>query len=150
MKYNNNFRAGIFLGKKIAERFLNEIVSAKYDFIIPVPLHPLKKAERGYNQSYYIAKGISQITKIKIGNNIVKRKRYTSTQTKLSAIERKENIRNAFTIKKIDKIRGKKIILVDDVTTTGATVTEVAKKLKKIGVSEILLLTAAIPKIEIK
>jgi ComF family protein len=145
LKYKNKFRAGIYLGKKICERFSNEIDNFNPETIIPIPLHKLKKAERGYNQSYYIAKGIGRSCGIKVKTNILKRKRYTKTQTKLSADERSENIKDAFRVKNKKAILGKNIILVDDVTTTGATTNEAAKLLKESGAKKILLLTAAIP-----
>ncbi len=148
LKYSKNFRAGIFFGEKIADKFFDEITNFNADFIIPVPLHKIKKAERGYNQSFYIAKGVNKKIPVKIRTDILKRKKYTETQTQLSSNERKANVANAFLLRKPKVISNKKIILIDDVTTTGATTSEIAKLLKSNGAEKILLLTAAIPVIE--
>ncbi len=148
LKYKNKFRIGNFFGEKLAERFENEIKNFSPDFIIPVPLHRLKKAMRGYNQSYYIAKGIAKQTGIKVNGKILVRKKFTETQTHLNAEERKLNIENAFNVRKASKIKGKRVILIDDVITTGATTSEAAKVLKENGAEKIMALSVAIPELD--
>lgn len=144
LKYMENFRIGIFLGKMSGTLLKEEIKSWDGDLLIPVPLHRLKKAERGYNQSYYIAKGISSVTKIPVEESVMKRKRFTETQTELTLEERKDNIRSAFTVSGNKKIAGKNIILVDDVITTGATISECGSVLKENGAAEIFALSVAV------
>lgn len=148
LKYEKKFRAGIFLGEKIAEKFNEKIKKFSPDMIIPVPLHKLKKAERGYNQAFYIAEGIARLTGAKVKTGVLKRVKFTETQTQLNSEERRENVKSAFEVKKKNVLKNKNVILVDDVTTTGATTTEAARELKKYGAGKIMLLTVAIPEIE--
>lgn len=144
LKYKKKYRVGLFLGRIISEYYSEQISNWNADYIIPIPLHILKKADRGYNQAYYIAKGISQNTLIPVMGKFVKRVKTTSTQTKLNKNERKENMRNAFSIPKPLKLKGKTIVLVDDVITTGSTIDECAKILKEAGAEKIYALSAGI------
>lgn len=144
LKYNGNFRVGIFLGELVGKEFREEILNWQPDLIIPVPLFHLKKAERGYNQSFYLAKGISSICKIPISTSILKRIRYTISQTELNLEERKANVKGAFDLKRSNNIELKKIILIDDVITTGATISECGKVLLSNGASKVYALSAAI------
>jgi len=144
LKYNQNFPVGKYLGKKTAEILYNKIISWEPDIIIPIPLHSLRKAERGFNQASEIAKGISEKVNIPHKSRIIKRKRFTNTQTKLSLQERKINISGAFTIRQKKYIKNKNIILVDDVITTGATISECAKLLSDNGAKNIYAVSAAI------
>jgi ComF family protein len=144
LKYNENFRVGIYIGEIIADQLINIIYSWNPDLILPIPLHSLKKAERGFNQSYYVAKGIAKIISIPIKTNIIKRIRFTETQTELHIDERKENVKNAFKVLKAKNVRGKKIILLDDVITTGATISECAKNLKESGAIKVYGLSIAL------
>lgn len=144
LKYNKKFRLGVFLGKIIAHAKHEKIIEWNTDYIIPIPLHQLKKAERGYNQSDYIAAGIGSVLRLPVKKNIIRRTRYTETQTNLNAVERKNNIEGAFNLKNVKKIADKNILLVDDVITTGATISECANVLKANGASKIFALSAAI------
>jgi len=145
LKYSNKIRIGEFFGEIIAEKYRKQLIDAKIDFLIPVPLHPIKQAERGYNQSYWISKGISKISGIKIKNNFVKRIKYTETQTHLNLHDRKLNVENAFKIKNHNQIKGKIFAIVDDVVTTGSTTSEIAKKLFENEVKAVYLISIAIP-----
>jgi ComF family protein len=142
LKYNGKFLLGKHLGELAAKQIYEEIKGWEADLIIPVPLHPLKKAERGYNQSEFICKGISSVLKIPYRTDILKRTRFTPSQTTMTFEERKENVHKAFAISK--RINGKKIIIVDDVITTGATITECARVLKGNGVDEIFAFSIAV------
>lgn len=144
LKYEENFKIGIYLGKKAAEICRRVIENWQADYLIPVPLHHLKKAERGYNQSYFIAKGFSSALNIKVNNNILKRKRYTNTQTELTLTERKNNIMDAFEPRNSKLIKAKHVILVDDVITTGATISECGKVLLMQGASRVSAISVAI------
>lgn len=144
-KYENKIFIGKYLGDLVIYNLEPFIKNWDADLIIPVPLHKLKKAERGYNQSFYIAKQIAKKLNIDIDKKILKRNKYTLTQTKMNFMERKENVFNAFKVKKGNKINGKKIILVDDVITTGATISECAKVLKQNGAKNVYALSIAIP-----
>ncbi|MEK7084065.1 MAG: ComF family protein [Patescibacteria group bacterium] len=106
------------------------------DAIVPVPLHPKRRAERGFNQSEYLAEAVG----ICIGTpvrSLLCRKRYTSSQALLSKAARRENVHDAFTCKGESVLDGARILLVDDVFTTGATMQECARALLKAGASEV-------------
>ena len=122
LKYKNKFIVGYYLGKQMALLGNTKIKTWQVDFIIPVPLHILKKTERGYNQSYYIAKGLSKEVKIPVKTDKIKRRIFTKSQATLSANQRKQNIKGAFSLNKKNFVNQKRILLIDDVITTGATV----------------------------
>lgn len=144
MKYKNHFRNGINLGQLTAK--YNEIRMSRWnvDLIIPVPLHRVKKAERGYNQSLYIGKGISKTLNVKLSAGILRRKKLTDTQTKLHIDERRDNVEDAFEVKNLKLIDGKNILLVDDVITTGSTINECAKALLNSGADKIFAASIAL------
>jgi len=144
IKYTKKFLAGVFLGRLLAEFLEDKINSWKIDLIVPVPLHHLKKAERGYNQSEYIAKGISKSTGIRMQNNLIRRVRYTESQTSMTLPEREHNIAKAFKVEHKKKIKGKSVLLVDDIITTGATVKECGRVLKDNGANLIYACSTAI------
>ncbi|BDQ02695.1 ComF family protein [Ignavibacterium sp.] len=144
LKYNRHFSVGIYFGKIIGNQIKDKLDNWKIDLIIPVPLHKLKKAERGYNQSEFIAKGISVQTGIRWNKKIISRKKYTETQTHLTAEERQLNVKDAFKIKDKDAVDGKNILLVDDVITTGSTISECAHQLILAGAKNIYATSMAI------
>ena len=116
----------------------------KYDIIMCVPMHIKKKMLRGYNQSELIAKELAKKLQIeKQFNNLVKIKD-TKKQSTLTKEQRKINLKNAFQIKNSEKVKTKKVILFDDIYTTGSTVEECSKVLKRVGVSSIAVVTLAI------
>lgn len=143
-KYNQKFRVGLKLGKEMAKSKNKEFGLWNIDLIIPVPLHHLKKAERGYNQSFYIAKGVAKELKISVKESYLKRKRYTDSQTMKNLSERELNVRDAFKIKNKNAIKGKTILLIDDVITTGATISECARQLLNSGASKVYSASIAI------
>ena len=112
--------------------------------VIPIPLHHLKKAERGFNQSYYIAKGISSQTSIAVKSNIIKRMRFTQSQTTMTLKEREENVEGAFKVRKTENVKGKSVLLVDDVMTTGATINECGKVLLEAGANKVYAVSVAL------
>jgi len=133
------------LGKKIIQFYSLEILDLwKIDIIIPVPLHKVKERERGYNQSFYIAKGISENNNLIIDKTSLQRVYYTTTQTKLNLLQRKSNIKNAFLVKDNNNIANKNILLVDDVVTTGSTINECARVLLENGAQKVYVSSIAI------
>lgn len=141
LKYKKKFKSGLFLGRKLAGYLQDRF--PEIDLIVPVPLHHLKKAERGYNQSFYIARGAGRISKIKVAG-ILKRTRFTQSQTKMNLTERRNNMAGAFKLKRRYKVTGKNILLLDDVITTGATVSECGRVLKEAGANKIYAASVAI------
>jgi competence protein ComFC len=113
-----------------------------FDFFVPVPLHPTRKRERGFNQ----AEAIGTVLASRAGKpmvNALRRTRYTTTQTRLDRAERMENLRGAFVVRKPDAVRGRNIILVDDVFTTGSTIEECARVLREADAASVRALTVA-------
>ena len=136
------------LGKRLARR-LGETINGDHsflesDFLIPVPLHKSRHRERGFNQSEIVAQEISKLTGLYVLKNALKRKKNTKDQTNLSPQQREENVKGAFVVTQPDMINGKNIILVDDVITTGATLSECARMLKQAGAEKILGMTIAV------
>jgi len=144
LKYDKKFHIGIFLGKSLGEHFKSHFQNWNINLIVPIPLHHLKKAERGFNQSYYIAKGISSQTSIAVKANAIKRMRFTQSQTTKTLKEREENVEGAFKVRKTENVKGKNILLVDDVMTTGATINECGKVLLEEGANRIYASTVAL------
>ncbi len=142
LKYERKFLLGVFLGNLLGETINREFSKYWIDAVVPVPLHHLKKAEREFNQSLYIAKGIYKVTGIKVRNRLIKRKRYTESQTTLNISEREENTRGAFVSRK--KLKGENLLLVDDVITTGSTICECGKILLDAGAGKIYAASIAI------
>ncbi len=148
LKYGGMKRLGIFLGNLVGqklEKYLRNNTVMKYEVLIPVPLFLTKFRERGYNQTDFICKGMNEKLGIQFLPHIIKRTRHTSSQTKLSREERIENIKDAFIveIKFTEVICGRDLILVDDVITTGSTMNEAIKVLKKNGSGNILACSLA-------
>ena len=102
------------------------------DGLIPLPLYPDKEKKRGYNQAAVICNGMSAIMSVPVLNDVLKRQRYTETQTKKHRTERWENVADSFVLKNEQQLKGKKLLLVDDVVTTGATLEASGNTLLKI------------------
>ncbi len=136
--YLDRFLAG-FLIEKIAENDdLKDV-----DFIIPVPMHWFDKFRRGYNQTELLACEISKTIKVPILSDILVKHKRTVSQTTLSTKERVKNIKGAFKVKNPEILEGKKVLLIDDVFTTGATLNECSKMLRGAKVKHINALTLA-------
>ena len=142
-KYKGKISLGKRLGYRLAEELKGQNLS-DFTYLIPVPLHKVRKRERGFNQSEILGEALAQKLNLRLPQNILIRIKNTKDQTKLSIEERKENVAGAFQVQDKQKIlHGKKIILVDDVITTGATLNECARVLKQAGAKEILAVTIA-------
>ncbi|MBM3254892.1 MAG: ComF family protein [Candidatus Omnitrophica bacterium] len=113
------------------------------EWIIPVPLHKTRMREREFNQAQIIAAYIASEFKIKMLEDNLIRHRYTKTQTDLEGQERLLNVQNSFSVKDNKVIRGKNILLIDDVLTTGATSSEAASALKAAGAGIVFVATLA-------
>jgi competence protein ComFC len=116
--------------------------SRQFDVIVPVPLHPARQRERGFNQAALLAELLSRQTAIGC-RALLKRIRYTTTQTALDRSERMENLHNAFRLRKNADVRGLRVLLIDDVLTTGSTLSECARVLKRAGATSVHAATAA-------
>ncbi len=115
----------------------------KADVIIPVPLHPKRQKKRGFNQAQVIAAGLARIKGIKLEEGVLVKVKNVLPQTFLEIEERKKNVSGAFRVVDKERIKGKIVILVDDVYTTGSTVKECSMVLKEAGAKEVRALTLA-------
>lgn len=113
------------------------------DLIIPVPLHVKRLRERGFNQALLLSEFLAKEWKITLSRNNLRRIRWTEPQIHLSAAERKENVRGAFAVHDVAGVGNRRIILMDDVYTTGSTVAECAKTLVKSGADAVFVVTVA-------
>ncbi len=146
LKYGGMKRLGVFLGRMLGEQLKNNFGNiSEFDLLIPVPLFKTKIRERGYNQSDYICRGINEVLFTNYIDDLVKRTRHTITQTKLSREERLKNLKDAFELNKKYKseVCCKKVILVDDVVTTGATMNEVINVLRENQCGEVIACSLA-------
>jgi ComF family protein len=113
-----------------------------FDVLVPVPLHPARQRERGFNQARLLSELLS--AQISIPSKLhLERIRYTTTQTALDRPERMENLHNAFRLRKNADVRGLRVLLIDDVLTTGSTLSECARVLKRAGALSVHAATAA-------
>jgi len=113
-----------------------------FDLLVPVPLHPARQRARGFNQAALLAEIIATKRRIPC-RAALGRTRYTTTQTAFDRAERMENLHNAFRLRKNADVRGLRVLLIDDVLTTGATLSECARVLKRAGASVVYAATAA-------
>ena len=143
LKYRGNKEAGVFLGQQLGETIKDAPLFQGIDYLIPVPLHPKRERQRGYNQSLMIAKGINEVTGIPIGDKYLIRAVNTATQTKKSAEERYKNVKDIFEVRFPEELEGKHVLLIDDVLTTGATLESCAHQLENISGIVVSAATAA-------
>ena len=113
-----------------------------FDAIVPVPLHPTRFRERGFNQAMLLAELLSERAAVPL-LDALRRTRYTTTQTRLDRQERMENLRNAFRVRHSAAVQNRHLLLVDDVFTTGSTVDECARVLRLAGASSVRVATVA-------
>lgn len=123
MKYRQHPENAEYIGRMVAKEFGSGGFFNGIDAIVPVPLARKRQRSRGYNQSFEIAKGIKGITGIVVINDAIVRKTFTESQTHKSRWQRIENVEDAFELRKPELLRGKHILIVDDVITTGSTIT---------------------------
>lgn len=137
LKYNHHPEIGVKLGKVFGKELSAEGLSREFDLITPVPLHASRLRKRGYNQSAKFAEGLSSSLDIPWDETIMVRRSKTKTQTRKSKMERWENVKDVFKMEKADAVMGKRVLLVDDVITTGATVEACGQHLIAMGCAEL-------------
>ncbi len=121
LKYHHNKKIGILFGQLIGEAINAEASFKTIDLLVPIPIRTSKLNKRGYNQSAIIAMGIQENCTIPIGD-FLKKKKWTSTQTKKDRNSRLQSIPDLFTLINAEKLKGKHVLIIDDVLTTGATI----------------------------
>jgi ComF family protein len=143
LKYKSNKEVGIYLGKLMGRRMIESNRFQQIDYLIPLPLYPDKEYKRGYNQATIICNGISSAMNIPVINNNVMRLRFTETQTRKHRTERWENVDGSFVVKNEKALKGKHVLLVDDVITTGATLESCGHAIMKTGDIKLSIATLA-------
>lgn len=146
LKYHRLAGVGEDIGRALGRSLMRNPNFIKDDtmLLVPVPLHKRKKRVRGYNQAYYITKGIQSVIEIpRISQKALIRVKNTKTQTGFTLEKRRKNIKQAFLVKDAGAIEGKTCIIVDDVFTTGATTFELASRLLNAGAIKIMITTVA-------
>ena len=142
-KYGRDLSTGSILSSFMADFQFPGFDYRNYSLIVPVPLHIKKLRERGFNQSVILAQALKKKWQISLNYFLLKRSKFTLTQTGLDKEEREKNIKGAFEVTSAKNVKDKNIILVDDVYTTGATLNECAKTLRKAGAKDVAVLTLA-------
>jgi ComF family protein len=142
-KYNRAVWFEPFLAGILNEAALKAVSLETHDLIVPIPLHPLKLREREFNQAANLARSLALSTGIPLCETLVSRVRETRTQTTLSRKERARNVENAFAWSSKQPLKGERVVLVDDIMTTGATASACAKVLQQNGSSSVNVWTVA-------
>ncbi len=143
MKYQGQQEIGVILGRWYGADLKKASLDKEFDLIIPVPLHASKLRSRGYNQSDTFAKGLSESMDVKWSNKVLYKSVANETQTHKKRLERWENVKDVYLITNYNEVLDKRILLVDDVVTTGSTLEACAKVLLENGCKEISIATIA-------
>lgn len=142
-KYGGRKEYASFYGSQIVRQLSGEIRSMAPDLLIPIPLHPVRKRNRGYNQAELLAKSISGYTGIPVCGTILIRVKNTTPLKRLNPQERQNNLKKAFLIRGND-VKCKTVLLVDDIYTTGSTIDAAAKVLLEAGAKKVYFITLSI------
>lgn len=149
MKYRSLTRIGVWLGRLLGERIAGTAIVACDPVLLPVPLHPMKQRERGYNQAVHLCAGIAAETGLTVRSDALLRRRDTRSQAlcRLDRQARQANVRDAFSFRPEAQpdMAGRPVILVDDLITTGATIAECAATCVDAGITDVRLLAVARP-----
>jgi ComF family protein len=145
LKYENQPEIGTFLGAEYGKTIAEENPFHSANLILPVPLHPKREKQRGYNQSECFASGLSASLCLETNNRILVRNDFKGSQTKKSRFERWQNVESVFAVTNNKAIENKHVLLVDDVVTTGATIEACARQLFLGGAACVSVLCIAAP-----
>jgi len=143
LKYKGNKDIGFYLGQLLAKFLTNNNAFDDIDMLVPLPLNPRRQKKRGYNQATALCNGIASVWKRPVVENAVIRKVNTETQTHRGRITRWENMDGVFAIAEPSLIRGKHILLVDDVITTGASLEACGSEILKVPGTSLSIATLA-------
>ena len=143
LKYSNKREYAQFFAKEAVRKYPKLFSSEGLDAIVPVPMYLPKQRKRGYNQAECLARRLSELTGSPVANNLICRVKDTTPQKELNDVERKNNLKNAFQNGK-SIVKYKKVLVVDDIYTTGSTVEAVAEQLKCIGIHQVYVLSICI------
>lgn len=130
IKYRSKRELAVWLGRMLGDKIGD---AAGIDCVVPVPLHPEREKKRGFNQSLLIGTGIAEILRVEVVPDALYRVVNTRSQTGLSREERTDNVSDAFILKNDERLRGRHVLIVDDVLTSGATVGACLSVLRKVA-----------------
>lgn len=139
LKYQQKENIGEWLGEQFAYSLQSKGRFAAVEIIIPIPLHPSRIKFRGYNQCDAIARGMASVLQIPIVNGVLTRSIATQSQTKKNRFQRFENMNSVFSVAQASTIKGKNVLLLDDVLTTGATLVSAAQVLQQAGSNKLFV-----------
>ena len=145
LKYHGMPSIGLFIGNLMGKKAVRHGSHPQNTLIVPVPLHPFKLKERGYNQSERLACGFASFTGHAIAETILERTRNTATQTALDGEQRVQNVQGAFRYSGKESLKGCPVIIIDDVMTTGSTISECTRALREGGAGTVTVCVAATP-----
>lgn len=137
MKYKNQLKIGQMLGQRYGQLLHQAPMMQSIDGIVAIPLHPKRLQERGYNQSDFFAQGLAAALHMPVYAKCIARTRYTPSQTTKNKTERIANLKDAFKVTEPGLLAGKHLLLVDDILTTGATLTACTHALLAAGVAQV-------------
>ena len=143
LKYNGRYDVGLKLGISLGAALKDIDFWKEVDVILPVPLHPKKLKLRGYNQSDAIAEGMAEAMEIETDPSVLRRVKFNKSQTQKGKLERWSNVENIFELKNAEKVKGKHVLLIDDVLTTGSTLEACAETLLKVEGLKVSIATLA-------
>jgi len=142
-KYYRHAYLGKSLGHLMVENLMEFPLTSRCDLIVSVPLHRGRERERGFNQAFLLAKVISKFLNMRVSGRNLTRIRAGKAQTELSAVERFRNVSGIFSVKDEAEFRGRSLLLIDDVFTTGSTADECSRVLIDAGAGDVHILTVA-------
>lgn len=143
LKYGNRPQVGRFLGRMYGKTISTIVENQRFDMLVAIPIHRKKRKQRGYNQAFQFGRGLSDSLDIPVYEDVLVRKIYSTSQTKKNRSERYENVEGVFVINpQYSGLEDKHIALVDDILTTGATLSEAGRILKMAG-AKVSVLTIA-------
>ena len=145
LKYKQRGDLGVELGEILGKAVLNNTRFEQVDLLVPVPIHPNKLAVRGYNQSEQIALGMAEVLNIEISSDNLVRENNRKSQTKKSRIDRANGLKEDFRVLFPEKFKGRNVLLIDDVITTGSTLEACSAQLNKCDLASLCIATIGIP-----
>jgi len=142
-KYHRALWFEPFLSELLISEAVPALAGERWDWIVPIPLHPTKERQREFNQARRLAARLSAASGIAVHDRLVERIKPTETQTQLSRQSRADNMRGAFAVRDPRSVKDRRVVLVDDVFTTGATTSGCARALRAAGAAEVCVWTVA-------
>jgi ComF family protein len=142
-KFRGRWALAAPLGDLLVEAVAGRLPGGIPELLLPVPLHPSRERERGFNQASLLARRVGRLLGCPVREAVLARVVPTRFQTELDAAARRANVRNAFEVRRPDLVTGRHVVLVDDVLTTGATLSECAARLRAAGATRVGALTVA-------